>query len=49
MEVKKDLIKRHGRLFLVNEYPDPTLELKYLSKDGEEGFPEILKQSFALN
>lgn len=43
--------KKTWQVILLNEYPRPTLELKYLSKDGEEGFPGNLETiiHFELN
>lgn len=35
--------KKTWEVVSVNEYPNPALELKYLSKNGEEGFPGNLE------
>ena len=43
--------KKTWQLVSLNENPDPTLEFKYVSKDGEEGFPGNLETRirFKLN
>ena len=48
---KEGFDKKTWEVVSVNEYPNPALELKYLSKDGEEGFPGNLETiiRFELN
>ena len=48
---KEGFDKKIWEVVLENESPDPALELKYLSKDGEEGFPGNLETiiRFELN
>jgi len=48
---KEGFDKKTWQVILENEYPHPTLELKYSSKDGEEGFPGNLETiiRFELN
>jgi len=48
---KEGFDKKTWEVVLVNEYPNPALELKYISKDGEEGFPGKLETiiRFELN
>ena len=48
---KEGFDKKTWQLVSVKEFPGPTLELKYLSKDGEEGFPGDLETiiRFELN
>jgi aldose 1-epimerase len=48
---KEGFDKKTWQVVLENDYPDPALELKYLSKDGEEGFPGNLETiiRFELN
>ena len=48
---KEGFDKKTWQVISVNESPEPTLELKYLSKDGEEGFPGNLETiiRFELN
>jgi len=48
---KEGFDKKTWQVVSVNEYPNPALELKYLSKDGEEGFPGNLETiiRFELN
>src|SRR5204862_2166823 len=48
---KEGFDKKIWEVVLENEFPNPALELKYLSKDGEEGFPGNLKTiiRFELN
>jgi aldose 1-epimerase len=48
---KEGFDKKTWQVVSVNEFPNPTLELKYLSKDGEEGFPGNLETTirFELN
>ena len=48
---KEGFDKKIWQIVSVYEYPNPTLELKYLSKDGEEGFPGNLETiiRFELN
>ncbi len=48
---KEGFDKKTWEVVLVNENPNPSLELKYLSKDGEEGFPGNLETiiCFELN
>ena len=48
---KEGFDKKTWQLISLKENPDPTLELKYLSKDGEEGFPGNLETiiRFGLN
>jgi aldose 1-epimerase len=48
---KEGFDKKTWQIVSVYEYPNPTLELKYLSKDGEEGFPGNLETiiRFELN
>ena len=36
---KEGFDKKTWQVISVNEFPNPNLELKYVSKDGEEGFP----------
>jgi aldose 1-epimerase len=40
---KEGFDKKTWGVVLVSEYPNPALELKYISKDGEEGFPGKLE------
>ena len=48
---KEGFDKKTWQVISVNEFPDPALSLKYLSKDGEEGFPGNLETiiRFELN
>jgi aldose 1-epimerase len=48
---KEGFDKKTWQVISVTEFPNPTLELKYLSKDGEEGFPGNLETiiRFELN
>lgn len=48
---KEGFDKKTWQVISANEFPTPTLELKYLSKDGEEGFPGNLETfiRFVLN
>jgi aldose 1-epimerase len=48
---KEGFDKKTWQVALVNEFPNPTLEFKYLCKDGEEGFPGNLETiiRFELN
>ena len=40
---KEGFDKKTWQVISLNEFPTPALELKYLSKDGEEGFPGNLE------
>jgi aldose 1-epimerase len=48
---KEGFDKKTWQIALENEFPNPALELKYVSKDGEEGFPGNLETiiRFELN
>lgn len=48
---KQGFDKKTWQVISVNEFPNPALELEYLSKDGEEGFPGNLETiiRFELN
>ena len=48
---KEGFDKKTWQLVSLNDLPNPTIELKYLSKDGEEGFPGNLETviRFELN
>ena len=48
---KEGFDKKTWELVSLKEFPEPTLELKYVSKDGEEGFPGNLETiiRFQLN
>ena len=45
---KEGFDKKAWQVVLVNEFPYPSLELKYLSRDGEEGFPGNLETILRL-